>query len=439
MVDLAAQNTALRANLRRLQALVAMLSKPPQVKPKRQPEASRSVVTNSVAVVVRFPRRYIRAASASRHAIYPATLMGYQDLIAFVDSYRVKHPRASKQQVAAATAAALSLSKDRSVYRCEQYAVRFSSAKVKSFSNAVLSLSALRKVDTIPFIVVVLLPSSTEYLLANTTFLKKIGHSSHELRVDNVRGSFLGHDIIRDFDGIPNSPLNFDTLFSIHQEFEWGENLERLVDATNAIAGRGKRFAVSEVAADAIMKAPELAAELVRNPAYRDVKRQLAIIVQEKSAEILDAASIDNVNVRGNRIEQLITGGINEHGLADLVRHVGEIELHLEIKTKLMDRASNPKAYNIDKALKALSSGRTVIAFCFVGIHVASRRVTASTVSILDRTVLAATRIRFHWAGRNSRGVTQLTGNLAPLFSPNYEERIDVAEGQKFLRKLLDL
>jgi len=40
--------------------------------------------------------------------------------------------------------------------------------------------------------------------MANTTFLKKISHSSHQLRVDNVRGSFLGHDIMREYEGIEN-------------------------------------------------------------------------------------------------------------------------------------------------------------------------------------------------------------------------------------------
>jgi len=287
--------------------------------------------------------------------------------------------------------------------------------------------------------VVILRPSSTEFLLANTTFLKRISHSSHQLRVDNIRGSFLGHDIMRDYAGITNRPENFDILFSIHQEFGWQENLERLVEATTGIAGRGVRFVVTEAARARIMKSPELAAIVVANPVYRQLKRELAAIVQERSADILQAADIDNVNLRGNQIEQAITGGINEHNLADMIRHIDDVELQLEIKTKLMNRASSPKAYNVDKALETLSTGRTLIAFCFVGMHTALGQVTTSTVSIFDQTVLDATRIQFHWAGRNSRGVTQLTGNLAPLFSPTYEEQIDVKRAQRFLQGLIDL
>ena len=40
--------------------------------------------------------------------------------------------------------------------------------------------------------------------LANTTFLHKISHSSQDLRVDNIKGSFNGHDIMREFEGVCN-------------------------------------------------------------------------------------------------------------------------------------------------------------------------------------------------------------------------------------------
>ena len=170
------------------------------------------------------------------------------------------------------------------------------------------------------------------------------------------------------------------------------------------------------------------------------VKQELADIVAERADKILTHAEIDNVNQRGNLIEQAITGGINEHQLADLIRSVGDnIELQLEIKTKLMDRASSPKAYNIDKALETLATGKTIIAFCFVGINIGTRQVTVSTVSMFDEAVLSATGIQFHWAGRNSRGVTQLTGDLTSLFSPAYQESISTDKASDFLRSLLDL
>jgi len=94
-----------------------------------------------------------------------------------------------------------------------------------------------------------------EFLLANTTFLNKISHSSKKLRIDNIRGSFNGSDIIRTFDGIQNSPRNFDQLFGIHMEFTWEENIERLVYQTNAIVPMGIRFEPSEQEKQNILEA----------------------------------------------------------------------------------------------------------------------------------------------------------------------------------------
>lgn len=364
--------------------------------------------------------------------------MQLSEVIDFIRDFRVRHPTSSKEQVASATAETFHLKKDRSVYACGDFALRFSTASGASFSNVVLSLSALCKYERIPFVVVIIRPGTTEFLLANTTFLKKISHSSHQLRVDNVRGSFLGHDILRQYEGVDNRPENFDELFAIHQEFTWAENLERLVDATGQISGIGRRFAPTPVQREAILRSPEIAASLLDSPEYARLKSEIADIVKERSRAILEHGRIDNVNQRGNLIEQAITGGINAHGLADMVRHLSSrVAVQLEIKTKLMDRASSPKAYNIDKALETLGRGDTVIAFCFVGIHLATQRVTSSTVSIFDRTVLAATRVQFHWAGRNSRGVTQLTGDFSRVFDPDYEESIEPAAAVAFLTNLL--
>jgi hypothetical protein len=367
------------------------------------------------------------------------TLVPYQELIAFVRSYRSRRPGASKQQIVKAASAALGLRKRGAVYAGDGYAVQFSESNTSGFSGVVCSLRRIQEFDGVPLVVAVVCPGATEFLLANATFINKVSHSSQRLSVDRVRGSILGSNIMRAPGGLANQPENFAELFAMHQEFTWQENFIRLVEATRAIAGRGKRFEATEAERAAILRSPGLAANLLTSPEYRGHKRDLSTLVHERSIAILGAAEIENVNLRGNRIEQLITGGINEHNLADTIRHVGEIELQLEIKTKLMDRASSPKAYNVDKALAALGTGQTLVAFCLVGIHVGSGRVTASTVSIFDETVLAATRVQSHWAGRNSRGVTQLTGNLAALFDPAYQERIDVPRAQQFLQGLLSL
>lgn len=137
---------------------------------------------------------------------------------------------------------AFQLVKDRSVFYGEWFAIRFCKAGSCHFSNTVLSLSALHKYDDTPFIVCLVTPVRNYLLLANTTLLRKISHSSQELRVDNIKGSFNGSDIMRELEGILNIPSQFEELFNIHENYSFEENLERLVEATNHIAPTGKRF-----------------------------------------------------------------------------------------------------------------------------------------------------------------------------------------------------
>ena len=127
------------------------------------------------------------------------------------------------------------LTTDRKVHYCDSFAIRFSRSSSRSFGNTVLSLSALQKYDNRPFIVCVVTPTENYILLANTTFLSKISHSSQELRVNNIKGSFNGSDIMRNIVGFDNVPDNFEELYATHESFTFEENLERLVEATNSI------------------------------------------------------------------------------------------------------------------------------------------------------------------------------------------------------------
>lgn len=150
----------------------------------------------------------------------------------FVD-YIVNHaPQHNKQIVEDDVCEHFNLTKDRKVYHNEYFAVRFSYSKSASdsFGNTVLSLSALEKYDRIPFFVVLVRQASTNLiLLANTTFLKKISHSSQELSMTNIKGSFNGSDIMREYDTKTNSPENFEFLFALHQGLDWEDNFQDLL------------------------------------------------------------------------------------------------------------------------------------------------------------------------------------------------------------------
>jgi len=380
-----------------------------------------------------------------------------QELLALIKGH---HGINDKAQLARIVFDAFGLTRDRSVYYCADFAIRFSSSASRNFGNTVLSLSNLRKYDDRPFIVCLVTPAENYCLLANTTLLKKISHSSQQLRENNIRGSFNGSDIARDFEGIANAPENIDRLFDIHATIGFEGNLARLVEATNNISPTGIKFVVSETAATAILAAPERAARFVQSEYCGVLKAELDAQVSKFQSEILLAALIENVNVRGRVIEYLIAGedealhqnliaalkagdrGIPEfktdNALGDYTRLFPAYHTETDVKTKLMILSSNPKAYNLDKMLEFLTNSRSVFMFYFVGVDPG---ITVNTVlvSMFQEKLLRSTILLKHWAGRNSRGVTQFEGTTINELIVNPELAINTEEARQFLQQVVAL
>ena len=122
------------------------------------------------------------------------------------------------------------------------FAIRFCKSASRNFGNTVLALSALHRYDAIPFIVCLVTPICSYLMLANTTFHRKISHSSQELRRDNIEGSFIGSDVMREGEGVENIPENFEFLYNSRENYTFEENLDRLVEATNNIAPHRKKI-----------------------------------------------------------------------------------------------------------------------------------------------------------------------------------------------------
>ncbi len=305
------------------------------------------------------------------------------ELVSFVTRFSAANPRTSKAEVAEAAAEAFGLTRVRSLYVGPAFSVRFSVAGGSGLSNTILSLSALQPHDEQPVLVCVLRAIGPEFLLANSTFLRKVSHSSRDLALDNVRGSFNGSDIIREIDGLTNAPENFAALFALHSGFTWDENLARLVEATGNIVGTGRRFPVGERERAIILTAPEVAARLSEHHEYLEVGRRLSTALAARREQVLAAGAIDNVNLRGNRIEQLLTDAGHFHRLDDIVftLKLGATVV-VDIKTKILALQASPKAYNIDKYLALLAQGDTVMSFFFVGLDLAEHSVKSCFVSI---------------------------------------------------------
>jgi hypothetical protein len=380
-----------------------------------------------------------------------------QSLVAFI---RENNGINDKRRLCRLVSERFALTRDCSVFYCPQFAIRFSSANSSSFSNTVLSLSNLKKVDDRPFVVCLVTPTANHCFLANTSFLKKISHSSQELRVNNIKGSFNGSDIVRLFENIPNDGENLERLFEIHAGIGFENNLPRLVEATNGIAPHGVKFVVTRENQKTILNAPDRAIRFANSNEARELQRDLDEKVGRFKNEILLAALIENINVRGRIIEYLIAGkdedlrqalisalkegdkGLpqfkTQNSLGDYQKIFDGYHTETDVKTKIMVLSSNPKAYNLDKILEFLAREKSVFMFYFVGVEPA-RIVNTALVSMFQERLLGATILLKHWCGRNSRGVTQFEGKAINSLILNPEFHIDKKMAVAFLEQIIAL
>lgn len=379
-------------------------------------------------------------------------------------NYIINHaPQHNKQVLIDDACAKFSFIRDRTVYHNDSFAVRFSYSKSSSdsFSNTVLSLSALEKYDKIPFFVVLVRKTSSNMiLLANTTFLKKISHSSQKLSMSNIVGSFNGSDIMRCCYDKENSHENFDSLFAIHQGLDWEDNLSRLVDASSKIKAVSRKFMPSDAEERNIYDSVSRADEFVSSADFSVLKADLDERCTKSRTEILIASHIENTNIRGRLIESLVTSDAEErqrivdnlhdiekalpsydtkNGLGDYYRAFYDYDTYTDIKTKVVYLDSNPKAYNVDKFLKQMADPRSVFLFYFIGIDEKSE-IKTLLCSVYHGKLIENTILQHHWAGRNTRGVAQFSGAAISemLNEEKFVNDIYVERAEAFLRELLN-
>lgn len=374
-------------------------------------------------------------------------------LVAFITS---RDGVTDKSRLQTSVQHTFNLVKERSVFYCDWFAIRFCTAASRNFGNTVLALSALHKYDNMPFIVCLVTPTQNYLMLANTTFLKKISHSSQELRRDNIRGSFNGSDIMRDFEGVENIPENFEFLYNSHENYTFEENIDRLVEATNNIAPTGKRFIPTDSQIECIRNSVDRAIEFMSSTEYEILNDDLNARVSAVESEIAIAAFIDNVNLRGRIIEYLITSEddlkatlmrclrtrqplpeiFTADELGDYEREFDHYITETDIKTKILFLSSNPKGYNIDKLLAFLAEEKSVYLVYVVAID-EDRTIKTRLCSMFNRQLLSGTRIIKHWAGRNSRGVTQYEGRALEDIIEDFDFEINYAKSQSFINDCL--
>ena len=233
--------------------------------------------------------------------------------------------------------------------------------------------------------------------------------------------------------------------------------MERLVSATNHIRPTGIRFTPLEEQQDRIYQSIDRAVKFISSTEYLELDRDLSNRVRAVASEIVIAAFIDNVNLRGRFIEYLITAPghlkstlidalhtgtplppiFTSDDLGDYERKFDGFFTKTDIKTKVLFLSSNPKGYNIDKLLSFLSEEDSVYLVYVVAIN-ADRSIKTKLCSMYHKQLLSGTRIISHWAGRNSRGVTQYDGTALEKIVTDFDPRVDVLAAKKFLDKCLE-
>ncbi len=377
----------------------------------------------------------------------------------FVNDIVGKAPTGDKDSVIKYACERYSFTLDRKVYYCRYFAVRFSYSQSGAFSNTVLSLSALQKYDKLPFFVVLVRNGASNVIyLANSTFLSKISHSSKELTMCNIKGSFNGSDIIKEYNGLKNAPENFDELFALHEGLEWDDNLFRLVEASSAIKPKSQKFSPDDSELRNIFASVSRAQSFVQSENLRILNEDLNERCNKCRDAIIVASHIENVNLRGRLIEFLITTDDEQRNrisavlrdrerllpefsthddLGDYIRVFGNEKTYTDIKTKILYLDSAPKAYNVDKFLEKMAEDNSSFFFFLIGIDEHGVFNTA-LCSVYHSDLIDASVVQHHWAGRATRGVVQLNGKMLNQIL-NDEAFVNKIDSQKATQYLTDL
>lgn len=365
----------------------------------------------------------------------------------------------SKEQLIKSCVDTFALIQDRKVFHCDYFAVRFNYSRSNTFSNTVLSLSALEKYDKIPFFVVLVRANADNVVyLANTTFLSKISHSSQTLTMTNIKGSFNGSDIMKKIGRMENCSANFEKMFAIHSGMEWHDNLQRLVDASSAIKSVSTKFEPTSQELININESVNRAQRFIISTDYAELLCDLNQRCEDVKESIFIASHIENVNIRGRLIEALITTEKGErekllsdlahleqalptydsrNGLGDYIRHFDNSDTYTDIKTKIIYLNSNPKMYNIDKFLQCMAEEKSVFMFYFIGIDEKGIQHTA-LCSVFNKTLIHSMQLQSHWAGRSTRGVAQVSGHtINTILNSENINQIDPTLALKYLQTLL--
>ena len=303
---------------------------------------------------------------------------------------------------------------DRNLFAHKDFKIRVASINSDSqqLSNTIKSLDSIIKYDDLPIILMIVSPNQIYYRLANLTFIKKVSHSSKLLEVSNIKGSINGSDIMSEFKGLKNSKENFEKLFSMHLLENKKENIERIVNETLDIKGSvstGKKISVSSKDFEKYIKTENKLLTSKEFSIIEDADRKKILNLSKEIIEVFE--TVDNVNLQGNTIEQLITGSGNTHGIEDTIYESIYGKIKIDYKTKNLNKKSSPKAVDINKLVETIAEGSRFL-FQLVEYNPENKEISTCLFSPFEEYVINNSLVQHHWSGRGSLGHIQFNNKV---------------------------
>lgn len=324
------------------------------------------------------------------------------------------------------------LNKDRTTYYNNEFAVVFSfTSNINHYSNVIISLNKIKKYDNIPFFNAVITNNENHLFLINSSFIKKISHSSKNLSLTHICGSILGTDIIK--------TENIED-YNEHLQNTWENNFIRIYNNTKNIVPKYSKKIFDKNEINNIFQSIDYAENFYKN-SYFTIQSQLdeqLKFINNNYNTILSKIKNKDSNTRGKIIQEIfITQSLDplfntfysSNGLDDY-----KIDnYYIDIKTHFEGNPSNPKLYNIDKLLSFYSNNPSKI-FCIYIICLNDKCATGLLYSVYDENILNNILITNAWSGINSRGTTQIKINN---IINNKIKNINTEQAKLFLEEII--
>ena len=303
---------------------------------------------------------------------------------------------------------------DRNLFAHKDFKIRVASTNSNSpkLGNTFKSFNSIIKYDDLPIILMIVSPNQIYYRLVNLTFIKKVSHSSKLLEVSKIRGNLNGPDIMSEFNGLENSKENFDKLFSMHLLENKKENIERIIRETHNIkasVSTGKKISVSLKDFEKYIKTENKLLLSKEFSILEDTDRKKIFNLSKEIIEVFE--TVDNVNLQGNTIEQLITGSGNTHGIEDTIYESVYGKIKIDYKTKNLNKKSSPKAVDINKLLETIAEGSRFL-FQLVEYNPENKEISTCLFSPFEEYVINNSLVQHHWSGRGSLGHIQFNNKV---------------------------